>query len=353
MDRLKRLASMNPAVHRTFRLGGVEGEPLPWSQSDPREPNLGEHHAHSSLASRHSHPDHHPPHPLFPLSAAMSSTLDTTPPALAYRSGISWGPVLGGAVVATAVTVLLVAIGTGLGFASVSPASGSNPSPTTFTVLAAIWLLVVQWISSFFGGYLAGRLRPGWGGVHKDEVVFRDTACGFAAWAVASLFIVAMVSSGASSLVGGAGRAAASAVSSVAGGAAQSVGASSADPTGYLLDSLFRPASPSPQANSADVKAEAGRILGTAAVGDISQPDHDYLVAMVASRTGLSSADAGKRVDDVIGKEKQAIDTAKKAADTARKAASSLALYTGFSMLVGAFIACVAGAIGGRQRDAY
>ncbi len=282
------------------------------------------------------------------MSASIVETTD-----FSHRSGIAWGPVFAGAVVATAVTITLVALGSGFGFASVSPASDGNPSATTFTVLAAIWLLVVQWVSSFFGGYLAGRLRPGWGGAHRDEVMFRDTACGFAAWAVASLIVVVMVSSGASSLIGGAGRAATEVATSAAGSAMQSSRTASGDPSGYLLDSLFRPTAPSPQENSADAKTEAARILGTAATGSISQPDHDYLVQMVAARTGLSTADAGKRVDDVIAKEQQAIDKAKQAADAARKAASSLALYTGFSMLVGAFIACVAGAIGGRQRDAF
>lgn len=285
----------------------------------------------------------------------MSATM-VEPGIAPPRPGISWGPVLGGAVVATAVTVLLVAIGSGLGFASVSPTSGGNPSGTTFTVIAAIWLLVVQWISSFFGGYLAGRLRPASGGIHGDEVMFRDTACGFVAWAVASLIIVMAVSSGASSLVGGAGRAVGSLASSAVSGATQSAAGSvgsAGDPSGYMLDTLFRPTTPSPQSSSAELKAEAGRILATAATGDISQPDHDYLVQIVASHTGLSQADAGKRVDEVIGKEKQAVEKAKQAADAARKAAASFAFYTGFSMLVGAFIACVAGALGGRQRDAY
>ncbi|WP_216850946.1 hypothetical protein [Acidisphaera sp. L21] len=273
-------------------------------------------------------------------------------PGVAHRPGMTWGPVLGGAAVATAVTVLLLALGSGFGFASVSPVTGGNPSATTFTVLAAVWLLIVQWVSSFLGGYLAGRLRPGWGGVHKDEVMFRDTASGFVAWAVASLIIVFAVSSGASSLVGGAGRAIASVASSAVGGATQSAG-SAGDPTGYLLDSMFRPTTPAATGNTAESKAEAGRILATGATGTISQPDHDYLVQMVAARTGLAQPAATQRVDDVIGKERQAFDTAKQAAETARKTAATLALYTGFSMLVGAFIACVAGALGGRQRDTY
>lgn len=304
------------------------------------------------MAYRHTY-SHYPPFsvvlPLSPPLSAVSADSATN----SSRSGIAWGPVLGGAVVATAVTVLLLALGSGLGLASVSPMSGDNPSATTFTVVAAIWLLVVQWVSSFLGGYLAGRLRSGWSGVHTAEVMFRDTACGFVAWAVASLFIVGMVSSGASSLIGGASRAVTSVVSSATGGAAQGASGSAGDPSGYLLDSLFRRATASPQDTSSDVKSEAGRILATATTGAISQSDHDYLVQMVAGRTGLSPADASKRVDDVITKEKQAIDKAKQVADAGRKAASSLALYTGFSMLVGAFIASVAGALGGRQRDTY
>jgi hypothetical protein len=268
------------------------------------------------------------------------------------RSGIAWGPVLGGAAVATALTVLLVALGSGFGLASVSPNTDANPSATTFTVIAAVWLIIVQWVSSFFGGYLAGRLRSPSANVKPDEVIFRDTACGFVAWAVASLLLVAVLSSGASSLIGGASRAASSIVSSVAGGAATSSDRSMGDPTGYLLDSVFRPTTPSPQLTSTSAKAEAGRILATAATGDISQPDHDYLVQMVAAQTGISPADAGKRVDDVIATERKAIDTAKHAADVARKTASSVALYTGFSMLIGAFIAMVAGALGGHHRDA-
>ena len=269
------------------------------------------------------------------------------------RPGISWGAVFGGAAVATAVTIMLLALGSGLGLASVSPIAGGNPSAVTFTALAAVWLIIVQWVSSFFGGYLAGRLRPGWAGVHRDEVMFRDTASGFVAWAVASILVVGVVGSGTSSLLGGAGRAAASVASSAARGLAQSAGASPRDPSGYLLDALFRPSQPNSQESSPDAKAEAARILAISVTSGVSKADHDYLAQLVAARTGLSPGDAGTRVDQVIAKEKQAADQAKQAANAARKAASSLAIYTFFAMLIGAFIACVAAAIGGRQRDAF
>jgi hypothetical protein len=272
------------------------------------------------------------------------------------RAGISWAAALGGAAVAAAVSVMLISLGSGLGLSAVSP-FGDNPSVMTFAAISAIWLIVVQWISAFFGGYLAGRLRPSLTDLHAEEVGFRDTATGFVAWAVATLFVVAVVASGATSAASGIARGASTMVASAVGGAAQGGAARAAapggEPSGYLLDMLFRPAQPNSQGNTAEAKAEAGRILVTGATGGISQPDHDYLAQLVASRTGLAPADAGKRVDEVVAQEKQAVDKAKQATDAARKAAAGFSIYTAVSMLIGAFIACVAGAIGGRQRDAF
>ena len=86
---------------------------------------------------------------------------------------------------------------------------------TTFTLLAAVWLIIVQWLSSGLGGYLAGRLRTKWTALHTDEVFFRDTAHGFLAWALATVLVAAFATSSVSSAVGTATQA----VSSVASGA--------------------------------------------------------------------------------------------------------------------------------------
>ena len=50
---------------------------------------------------------------------------------------------------------------------------------------------------------------------------------------------------------------------------------------------------------------------------------------------------------------KAAEDKATAAADAARKASAKVSFYLFFSMLIGAFIASAAGALGGRQRDAF
>ena len=276
----------------------------------------------------------------------MSITVEEAVPA--SRPGISWAAVFAGAVVATAVTAMLMALGSGLGLAAVSTDTGSNPSLMTFGVWAAIWLIIVQWISAFFAGYIAGRLRTNLRTVHSDEVGFRDTAAGLTAWALTVVLIAGAMGLGATSLLGTAGQAASTAVASAAGAAG---GSSDAPDTGYLLDVMFR--SDRPDANSAEAKAEAGRILARGLTSEVSADDKAYLTRLVAARTSLSADEAGARVNQVLAAEQKLVQDAKQAAEAARKAASGFAFYTFFSMLVGAFIAAVAGAIGGRQRDAY
>jgi hypothetical protein len=132
------------------------------------------------------------------------------------QSAVSWAAIIGGALAAVALTLLLVALGSGIGLSSVSPWTALNPSATTFTLLAAVWLIIVQWLSSALGGYISGRLRTKWTGIHTDEVFFRDTVHGFLAWALASVLVVAFATSSISSAVSSAGRA----ISNVAGSAA-------------------------------------------------------------------------------------------------------------------------------------
>src|ERR1700761_3386123 len=126
---------------------------------------------------------------------------DTGEPSVA---GVSWAAVAAGAVVSCALTLLLIAFGIGLGLSVVSPWAGSGVSATTFKIGTGLYLIVIAMLSSSVGGYIAGRLRSRWIGVHTDEVYFRDTAHGFIAWAFASVLGAILLASPASSLLGGA-----------------------------------------------------------------------------------------------------------------------------------------------------
>src|SRR6478735_1789096 len=117
-------------------------------------------------------------------------------------SAVEWAAIFGGALAAFGVTILLLTLGPGLGLATVSPWSLTNPSPITFGTVAAIWLVVTQWLSSAFGGYMAGRLRTKWVGIRTEEVFFRDTAHGLLAWALATLLIAVLVTLGSAATAG-------------------------------------------------------------------------------------------------------------------------------------------------------
>jgi hypothetical protein len=267
-------------------------------------------------------------------------------------SAVSWGAIIAGAFVMAAVTILLLALGSGLSLSSVSPWPGSGVSVTSFTVMTAIWLIVVQWLSAALGGYLTGRLRTHWAGVHLHEVFFRDTAHGLLAWAVAAVIGIGLLTSAVSSVVGGGvhavGGAAGSAVSGASQAAAQSAGTEGG---GYYIDQVFRS---DHAGNGQDPKPEATRILAMGMRnGSVPDGDKTYLAQLVSERTGISEDDARKRVDTLISQEQAAEQKAKAAADQARKATAMLSFYTFFSMLVGAFIASVAAAVGGRSRDIY
>ena len=296
-----------------------------------------------------------------PMAGIPGVHVEDRHPLEASISAVAWPAIIGGAFAAAALSLILMALGSGFGLASVSPWPNSGASVTTFTVMTAIWLIVIQWLASGVGGYVTGRLRTKWVGLHTHEVFFRDTANGFLAWAVASVIGAAFLASAAHSVVSGTATMVAGVASGAPAGASQGVtqaatplGGALADPTGYFVDSLYRTDHPSANVSDLDVRAQSTRILlNGMRNGDVPAPDKTYLVQLVAARTGLSQADAAKRVDEVIAQEKAAEVKVRQTADAARKAGSYLSIFTALSMLVGAFIACVAAALGGQQRDEY
>jgi hypothetical protein len=251
-------------------------------------------------------------------------------------SAVSWGAVAVGATANAALTLVLLSLGVGLGFTVVSP-WGAGVSMTTFKIGAGLYLLVVAMIASGVGGHIAGRLRSRWTGVHGDEVFFRDTAHGFLAWAFAAIVGVAALATPAGVIARGA--------STAASAAAQPAGASSLV-DGYV-DRLLRSDSGAPANPDAGAsRAELSRLLVASARDDggLKDPDRAYVTKVVASRAGLSEADAGKRVDEVIAQ-------AKSDADKARSAAAQLALWLTASLVLGAFASSLAASEGGRVRE--
>jgi hypothetical protein len=221
--------------------------------------------------------------------------------------------------------------------------------------------VVVAMLASTVGGYLAGRLRNRWVGVHHDEVYFRDTAHGFLAWAFATVLTATALGGATTHILAGASAGLAPAATASAN--------SAGNPTDSYVERLLRvdadtpPAvagGPVPLGNAAGssgssqtgannyfgTREELGRMItsGMSKGGDVSAADRTYAAKIVARRTGISQADAEKRVNDTIAQ-------AKKAADDARKAAAKLSLWLAASMLAGALAASLAATEGGLLRD--
>lgn len=262
--------------------------------------------------------------------------------ALHHRSGICWKAVLAGAVVSMALTLILLAFGVGIGAAVVSPWGGSGVSATTFKVGTGIYLIVVAMMSSALGGHIAGRMRHRYFGLHENEVYFRDTAHGFVTWAVATVVGAVLLASAANGIVS-------STSMGLAAGASAGTTQRGGTVDGYV-DRLLRAdaatTTPTSNTSDADVRSEVGRLFTTSLRDgrDVKPEDRTYVAQVVARRTGLTPADAQKRVDDVVTQAKAELDAA-------RKAALQLALWLAASLFAGALAASAAAAEAGGFRD--
>ena len=254
-------------------------------------------------------------------------------------SGVSWAAVIGGAFVSASLALILLSLGTGLGFSSVSPWSNMGASASTVSKAAIAWLILTQIMASAMGGYLAGRLRTKWTDLHTDEVYFRDTAHGFLVWAVGLVITASLLATAATSLAGGAAQ------RSATGSTTATAGEGMANPNAYFVDSLLRSGNAAQDRNDVAVRGEVDRIFAHAvSQGAIPSTDNAYLAQLVSTRTGLTQAEAERRVSDVFGEFQQS-------ADHGRKALAHLSLWLFVALLSGAFCASFAGTIGGRQRD--
>jgi hypothetical protein len=255
----------------------------------------------------------------------------------ANTSGVSWAAVFAGALATAALYLILLSLGAGFGLSSVSPWSDAGLSSTAIGATAIVWLIVTEVLSSAMGGYLAGRLRTKWAGIHSDEVYFRDTAHGFLTWCTALVFTAAFLASAATSLFSHAGSAQPHAM-------AQS-SAATPGPESYFADKLFRTTGSRSEIAPGSSHVEAAAIVTRALVqGDIASDDKAWLDQLVSTQTGLSATEADTRVTAVFAEAQQS-------ADNTRKAIAHTLLWMFIALLLGAFTASFAATIGGRQRD--
>lgn len=247
---------------------------------------------------------------------------------------LNWTAVIAGAILAAALSLVLIAFGSAIGLSVASTAPTWRDTSATLAALSGLYLLLAALVSFGFGGYVAGRLRMRWTGtLHNEFVEFRDGTHGLISWGLGVVI---------------SGIAAAIVASSIASKTAPSAATPSANAGealyAYDLDRLFR-SDRRPQGDLSYTRAEANRILLTATSRQGMKPDdRAYLVRLVATQTGIAQPEAEKRVNEAVA-------AAHAAVKKARQSAVILGFSIAVSLLLGAAAAWYAACLGGQHRD--
>lgn len=281
---------------------------------------------------------------IFEEEAAVVTTTDADP-----RSYLDWPAVIAGAVVASAISLVLITFGSAIGLSLTSPFDNDGMSAVGLGIALGLWLVWVQVSSFMAGGYVTGRMRRRAYDASEHESDVRDGMHGLVMWGtgvlVGALFL-ALSASGA-----------ATTAATVAGGAAQAAvekmadAASGANPLSYAVDTAFRGGRPE-ATNASDARDEAmGIVARGIAQGEISEADRTYLAQVIAARTGVPEDQAKARVDTMITNAQQAAEEAKQQAERAKRFAVIAAFVTAASLAISAAAAFWAAGMGGKHRD--
>jgi hypothetical protein len=279
-------------------------------------------------------------------SSSPTAVIATEGPASGY---IEWGPLILGALGATAMSVVLLTFGAALGLSVVSPYPFAGISARGLAVLTGTYTALVLVASFAAGGYLAGRLRTPWVSADAVESHFRDGAHGFDVWALGVLLGAALAVSGAGTIL----KTAVHTSGAVAAGAA--LDRLSTAPTDYAVDRLLAAApgaGPAPGTQRSDLAAPIARAFAANLHNpQLDARDRATLVQLVVQRTGMAQADAEKRVDEAFTELKAAEQKARDAAEQARKATLIAAFVAAATLAIGCAAACAGAEVGARHRD--
>jgi hypothetical protein len=265
------------------------------------------------------------------------------------RSYLDWPAVIAGAVVASAISLVLITFGSAIGLSLTSPFDNSGISAVGLAIALGLWLVWVQVSSFMAGGYVTGRMRRRAYDASEHESDVRDGMHGLVMWGlgvlIGALFLALSATGVATTAVKATSGAAQVAVEKMA------EAAQGASPWSRAVDTAFRSSRPE-ATNSADARDEATAIVARGiARGDIPEADRAYLAQVISARTGVSADEAKTRVDAMITNAQQVAEEAKQKAKRAKHFAVLAAFVTAASLAISAAAAFWASGMGGRHRD--
>lgn len=113
-----------------------------------------------------------------------------------FPGGVAWGAVVAGSLLALAVHLVLAILALGLGLGAVDVVSDPGAESGTITAGVGVWWTVSALVSFFLGGWAAGRVA---GGPFAPEGVF----LGILVWAFVTLASLYVLTTTASTVLGG------------------------------------------------------------------------------------------------------------------------------------------------------
>lgn len=244
--------------------------------------------------------------------------IDVTRTGVVEHTGfrLSWGAIVAGFVVATAIQMVLSTLGAAIGLVAFDPGTGDSAMELGIGVLIwfAVTAVLTMWIGGMTTGRLAGVLTRGDGMLH-----------GVVMWSLSLLLAIYFASAGLGRVIGGAADLLTRATASVAGaaaGAVGQVGSAAVGQAGTLdLDALQREvrtaleqtADPALQPDTLAAQAQAARgtagsaASNEAAARDIAERlqatagevDREDLINVITARTGMSRPEAERAADRI------------------------------------------------------
>ena len=132
---------------------------------------------------------------LEPNGAPSSSTTGVYNGALkgAHGSYIEWSAVIGGTMMASAISLVLVQFGGAIGLAATSPFDTTRELTPGGLLAIGLWMLWVQVTASMTGGYIAGRMRAPISTFADHEREVRDGVHGALVWATGTVVVALVV----------------------------------------------------------------------------------------------------------------------------------------------------------------
>ena len=124
----------------------------------------------------------------------LSEPSERSEQAVAHGFRLNWGPVIAGAIAASALAFVLNSFGLAIGLAISSASPAWRDTSFALVLLSGLYLVLVALASYGLGGYIAGRMRRRSDPSELPE--FEDGMHGLVVWGIATLFagILATVS---------------------------------------------------------------------------------------------------------------------------------------------------------------